>query len=74
MQAGMLPAPFHMTGSLPLSLATLLDKLSIARAMLDILGAKGHPRISKKWRSPMRMAAQARQTQGAIERFWRVCS
>jgi len=44
MQAGMLPAPFHMTGSFAaFAPLTLLDKLSIARAMLDILGAKGHP-------------------------------
>src|SRR5215467_13598415 len=43
MQAGVLPAPFHMTGSFasfaPLSLA---DKRSIARALLDILRGRGH--------------------------------
>src|SRR4030081_450325 len=42
MQAGIFPAPFHMAGSFaafrPL---TLVDKLSIARAMLDILPTKG---------------------------------
>jgi squalene-associated FAD-dependent desaturase len=75
MQAGVLPAPFHMTGSFfrfaPLTLA---DKFSIARAMLDILKAKGHtkdldevPAISMQtW------LERRRQTKGAIDRFWRV--
>ena len=44
MRAGYLPAPFHLTGSFaafaPLSLQ---DKLSIARAMLDILQTQGKP-------------------------------
>src|SRR6202521_5860363 len=42
MKAGLLPAPFHMTGSfLTFALLTMRDKLSIARAMLDIVAAKG---------------------------------
>jgi len=44
MQAGLLPAPFHFTGSFAtFAPLTLLDKLSIARAMLDILRAQGKP-------------------------------
>src|ERR1700744_1872474 len=40
MQAGVLPAPFHMTGSFAtFAPLTFADKLSIARAMLDILKA-----------------------------------
>jgi squalene-associated FAD-dependent desaturase len=75
MQAGVLPAPFHMTGSFAtFAPLTLADKLSIARAMLDILKAKGHtkdlddvPAISMQtW------LERRKQTKGAIERFWRV--
>src|SRR6202789_4315133 len=44
MEAGILPAPFHMTGSFakfaPLSLA---DKISIGRALLTILRTSGRP-------------------------------
>src|SRR5271169_4282549 len=44
MQAGVLPAPFHMTGSFAtFAPLTLADKISIARAMLDILKVQGHP-------------------------------
>jgi squalene-associated FAD-dependent desaturase len=75
MHAGMLPAPFHMTGSFAtFAPLTLMDKLSIARAMLDILRAKGHtsdlddePPISM-----LDWLHRRRQTKGAIERFWRV--
>ena len=75
MQAGILPAPFHMTGSFAtFAPLTLPDKLSIARAMLDILKAKGHtkdldevPAISMQtW------LERRKQTKGAIDRFWRV--
>jgi squalene-associated FAD-dependent desaturase len=75
MQAGILPAPFHMTGSFatfaPLA---LMDKLSIARAMLDILRAKGHPSDldDKPPISMLNWLLRRRQTKGAIERFWRV--
>jgi squalene-associated FAD-dependent desaturase len=75
MQAGILPAPFHMTGSFAtFAPLTLADKFSIARAMLDILRAKGHtadldetPAISM-----LTWLARRKQTKGAIERFWRV--
>jgi squalene-associated FAD-dependent desaturase len=75
MQAGILPAPFHMTGSFatfaPLA---LMDKLSIARAMLDILRAKGHPSDldDKPPISMLSWLLRRRQSKGAIERFWRV--
>ncbi|MGA2811561.1 MAG: hydroxysqualene dehydroxylase HpnE [Candidatus Acidiferrum sp.] len=75
MQAGMLPAPLHMTGSFagfaPLALA---DKLSIARAMLDILRAKGHPRDLDETPaiSMQTWLERRKQTTRAIERFWRV--
>jgi squalene-associated FAD-dependent desaturase len=75
MQAGLLPAPFHMTGSFaafaPLALA---DKLSIARAMLDILRTKGHPAdVLEEGGISMRTWLQRRgQTKAAIARFWRV--
>jgi squalene-associated FAD-dependent desaturase len=75
MQAGILPAPFHMTGSFakfaPLSLR---DKLSIARAMLDILRSKGKPRDVETpgGISMLEWLSRRRQTQGAIDRFWRV--
>ncbi|MGA2421167.1 MAG: hydroxysqualene dehydroxylase HpnE [Candidatus Acidiferrum sp.] len=75
MQTGILPAPFHMTGSFatfaPLALR---DKLSIGRAMLDILRAKGHPSDLDE-EPPISMLhwlRRRRQTTGAIERFWRV--
>ncbi len=75
MQAGILPAPFHMTGSFatfaPLSLG---DKLSIARAMLTILRTAGKP---KEVDTPAGISMHdwlksQKQTPRAIERFWRV--
>jgi squalene-associated FAD-dependent desaturase len=75
MRAGVLPAPFHMTGSFAtFAPLTFADKFSIARAMLAILRAKGHtkdldesPAISMQtW------LERRKQTKGAIERFWRV--
>jgi squalene-associated FAD-dependent desaturase len=75
MQAGMLPAPFHMTGSFAtFAPLTLMDKLSIARAMLDILRAHGHPSDldDKPPISMLNWLRRRRQTKGAIERFWRV--
>jgi squalene-associated FAD-dependent desaturase len=75
MQAGMFPAPFHMTGSFatfaPLALA---DKLSIARAMLDILRSKGSPAdLSGSGAiSMLDWLRRRKQTPRAIERFWRV--
>jgi zeta-carotene desaturase len=78
MEAGFLPAPFHMTGSFakfaPLSLA---DKVSIGRAMLTILRTSGHPSGPAGLNSPEGISMLAwlqseRQTQRAIDRFWRV--
>jgi len=75
MQAGSLPAPFHLTGSFatfaPLS---LLDKLSIARAMLDILKTRGKPADlqEKGGASMLEWLRRRGQTKRAIERFWRV--
>jgi squalene-associated FAD-dependent desaturase len=75
MQAGVLPAPFHMTGSFakfaPLKLK---DKLSIARAMLAILLTSGHPAGLDEpgGISMLEWLRRQRQTKGAIERFWRV--
>lgn len=75
MQAGLLPAPFHMTGSFltfaPLSFA---DKRSIARALLDILRGKGHTSDLDVAGgiSMLEWLKRRKQTPGAIERFWRV--
>ncbi len=75
MQAGILPAPFHMTGSFAaFAPLTLMDKVSIARPMLDILGAKGHPADLEEngGISMLEWLRRRGQTEGAIERFWRV--
>jgi zeta-carotene desaturase len=75
MQAGMLPAPFHMMGSFagfaPLSFA---DKRSIAWAMLDILRGKGRTADLDEAGgiSMLEWLKRRKQTPGAIERFWRV--
>jgi squalene-associated FAD-dependent desaturase len=75
MQAGVLPAPFHMTGSFAkFAPLTLKDKLSIARAMLSILLTKGHPADLDEngGISMLEWLRRRGQTKGAIERFWRV--
>jgi squalene-associated FAD-dependent desaturase len=75
MQAGLLPAPLHMTGSFlafaPLSYA---DKRSIAGALLDILRAKGRTEDldTPGGLSMLAWLRKRKQTSGAIERFWRV--
>lgn len=75
MQAGLLPAPLHMTGSFlafaPLSLA---DKLSIARALNDILFSRGHtPDLDTPGGiSMLDWLNRRHQTPSAIERFWKV--
>lgn len=75
MQAGFLPAPFHMAGAFttfaPLS---VLDKLSIARAMLSILWGKGKtPDLDEHGGISMLEWLRRRgQSSRAIERFWRV--
>jgi len=75
MQAGILPAPFHMTGSFAMfAPLTWKDKFSIARAMLTILRAKAHPRDLDEPNpiSMLEWLRRQRQTKGAVERFWRV--
>jgi squalene-associated FAD-dependent desaturase len=75
MQAGILPAPLHMTGSFltfrPLSTA---DKKSIGSALLDILRGKGHtPDLDEPGGiSMLEWLRRRNQTPGAIDRFWRV--
>jgi zeta-carotene desaturase len=74
-KAGFLPAPFHMAGSFAsFAPLTLLDKLSIARAMLDILRTQGKPTDLFKAGgiSMLEWLRRRGQTKGAIERFWRV--
>jgi zeta-carotene desaturase len=75
MQAGMLPAPFHMTGSFAkFAPLTLRDKISIARAMLSILIAKGKTADLDEAGgiSMLEWLKRRGQTPRAIERFWRV--
>ncbi|OLB88667.1 MAG: hypothetical protein AUI12_04285 [Acidobacteria bacterium 13_2_20CM_2_57_6] len=75
MQAGFLPAPFHLTGSFAaFGLLNLLDKLSIARAMLDILQTQGNPADlqEKGGISMLEWLRRRGQTKRAVERFWRV--
>lgn len=75
MQAGILPAPFHMSGSFAgFAPLTLRDKLSIARAMLGILWSKGNPSDVHVagGMSMLEWLKRRGQTQGAVDRFWRV--
>ena len=71
MQAGVLPAPFHFTGSFlkfaPLSLA---DKLGIARAMLAILRSRGEVN-APPGASMLDWLHAQKQSPAAIERFWK---
>ncbi len=75
MQAGMLPAPFHMAGSFAkFAPLTLRDKLSIAWAMLNILQTNGRTWDVDQYGgiSMLEWLRRRGQTKGAIERFWRV--
>ncbi len=75
MQAGLLPAPFHMLGSFAtFAPLTLADKYSIGRAMMDILRSKGKPVDLEETGgiSMLEWLTRRKQTAGAIERFWRV--
>lgn len=71
MQAGILPAPFHFTGSFlnfaPLSLA---DKLGIARAMFAILRNGGEV-DAPPGTSILDWLHAQKQSPAAIERFWK---
>lgn len=75
LQAGILPAPLHLTWSFltfaPLSTA---DKIGIGRAMLAIYASKGQPKdLDAEPRiSMLEWLRRHRQTQRAIDRFWRV--
>jgi zeta-carotene desaturase len=75
MEADVLPAPIHMTGSF-LFFAPLAfpDKLSIVRALTAILFAGGRPKdaYSAEPISMMEWLRRQKQTPAAIERFWRV--
>jgi squalene-associated FAD-dependent desaturase len=75
MQAGLLPAPMHMTGSfLGFAPLTMADKKSIAGALLQILLGKGHTADLDEpgGISMLEWLRRRKQTPGAIERFWRV--
>lgn len=74
MHAGMLPAPFHMTGSfLTFSPLALRDKLAIARAFYSILRSGGHPPDTNVpgGISMLEWLHRHKQTPAAISRFWR---
>jgi squalene-associated FAD-dependent desaturase len=75
MHAGILPAPFHMTGSfLTFSPLSLKDKLAIARAFYSILQSGGHPPDVDEpgGISMLQWLQRRKQTPAAISRFWRV--
>ncbi len=69
-----LPAPFHMSGSFAVfPLLSLADKRAIARAMLEIVRSGGRPRgLEGAGISMLEWLRRERQTEAAIERFWRV--
>ncbi len=74
-QAGLLPAPFHILGSFAsFSPLSLWDKLSIGRAMLDILQHQGKPPDIREpgGISMLEWLRRRSQTERAIHRFWRV--
>jgi squalene-associated FAD-dependent desaturase len=75
MHAGILPAPFHMTGSfLTFSPLALKDKVAIARAFYSILQSGGHPPDVDEpgGISMLEWLRRQKQTPAAISRFWRV--
>jgi squalene-associated FAD-dependent desaturase len=75
MQAGLLPAPFHMTGAFArFAPLTCKDKLSIAWAMLNILQTNGRTWDVDQYGgiSMLDWLRRRHQTKGAIDRFWRV--
>jgi zeta-carotene desaturase len=74
-QAGFLPAPLHIMGSFAsFSPLSLWDKLSIGRAMLDILRYQGKPPDIQEpgGISMLEWLRRRGQTKRAIDRFWRV--
>jgi squalene-associated FAD-dependent desaturase len=74
MQAGILPAPFHMMGSfLTFAPLGLKDKISIARAFYSILRSGGRPPdLGEPDLSMLEWLRRRKQTPMAISRFWRV--
>jgi zeta-carotene desaturase len=75
MHAGLLPAPFHMSGSfLTFSPLALKDKIAIARAFYSILNSGGHPPDIDEpgGISMLEWLRRHKQTPAAISRFWRV--
>ncbi|MBM3753462.1 MAG: FAD-dependent oxidoreductase [Acidobacteria bacterium] len=67
---GMLPAPLHFTECfLGLPFLTLRDKLAIGRAFLAIL--RERDRADLESISMLDWLREKKQTQGAIDRFWR---
>ena len=67
-----LPAPFHLLPSFAaFPLLALQDKYSIARAMLRIVLSGGSPNIPDGV-SMLDWLHREKQTQGAIDHFWRV--
>jgi squalene-associated FAD-dependent desaturase len=71
MQPSGLPAPFHLlTSFAAFPLLNWRDKSGIARAMLRITLAGGRPKVSKS-ASMLEWLRSQRQTQRAIDRFWR---
>ena len=75
MHAGILPAPFHMTGSfLTFAPLALKDKIAIARAFYSILNSGGHPPDIDEpgGISMLEWLRRQKQTPAAISRFWRV--
>ena len=67
-----LPPPLHMLPSFAFfGGLTLSDKVSIAKALLTIARAGGHPRESDGI-TMLDWLQRMKQTPGAIERFWRV--
>jgi zeta-carotene desaturase len=74
MHAGILPAPFHMTGSfLTFSPLALKDKFCIARAFYAILRSGGRPPELDEpgGISMLEWLRRWKQTPAAISRFWR---
>jgi zeta-carotene desaturase len=72
MEASRLPAPLHMAPSfLAFEALSFADKRSIARAMLAITWAGGRP-PGAAGTSMLDWLGRMKQTQAAIDRFWRV--
>jgi squalene-associated FAD-dependent desaturase len=74
MHAGLLPAPFHMTGSfLAFSPLGLKDKIAIARAFNSIIFSGGRPNDVEQPTSisMLEWLQRRKQTPAAISRFWR---